>query len=406
MSKKRSSTTVSNSSNAIDPWQKAQWQDLYGQAKTIAANPYQKYEGPLIAGFNQDQTNAFDTARAAATGDVGGGTLDQAISGAQAAAGYRPATVTGGNAIDRVGQYMNPFLQNVAGNVISDMDRARTIQMQGGADAARAASAFGGSRHGVAEAETNRNFYDRLGSTLTDLYSKGYDTAMSTAGSDINRDVNVQSTNVQNAYNAANLGLSAATQLAGLSDQERRNAFQDAAMLEQIGNTQQAQTQREYDMALARWQDEQGESLRDLGLQASILSGMPILSSTSSGTSTGTQAPSQADQAKGWINGIGSLIGFSDRNIKKNIRPADGEAALRGIEKMPVSTWQYDSAKGGPADGSRYTGPMAQDMSKNLGLGNGKMFPVTDAIGTQFAATKALAKKVKKLESKTKKGAK
>jgi len=133
---------------------------------------------------------------------------------------------------------------------------------------------------------------------------------------------------------------------------------------------------------------------------------MPILSSTSSGTSTGTQTPSVADQAKGWINGIGSLIGFSDRNIKKNIRPADGEAALRGIEKMPVSTWQYDSAKGGPADGSRYTGPMAQDMSKNLGLGNGKMFPVTDAIGTQFAATKALAKKVKKLESKTKKGAK
>jgi len=507
MSKKRSSTTTSNSSSAIDPWQRQQWEGLYGQAKTIAADPYKKYEGPIVAGFNSDQLNAFDAARTAATGNVGGAALDQAMGGARSAMAYQPAQVTGtgytastfgganagpaatasaasinrgdirdvsaGSILDQdVGAYMNPFLRNVAANAMSDLERTRQIQQIQGGNAARAAGAFGGSRHGVADAETNRNFYDVAGKTLTNLYSSGYDNALGLAGQDLARGFQAQTANQgvdatvagrnadftqqtglanQNAannmaqfnatlqqqagmadaaavneasrygadndmraqlanqtagYNAANLGLSAATQLAGLSDQERRNTYQDAAMLEQIGGTQQAQTQREYDMNLARWQDEQGESLRDLGLQASILSGMPILGQSSTGTSTGTQSPSAADTAKGWISAIGSLIGFSDRNIKKNIRPADGDAALRGIEKMPVSTWQYDAKKGGPADGATYTGPMAQDMSKNLGLGNGKMFPVTDAIGTQFAATKALAAKVKKLEAKTKKGTK
>jgi hypothetical protein len=91
----------------------------------------------------------------------------------------------------------------------------------------------------------------------------------------------------------------------------------------------------------------------------------------------------------------------SDENIKSGRRKINEDEVLRGIENMPVEAWRYDPAKGGPDDGgAQHIGPMAQQAKKNLGIGNGKMIPVVDAIGTQFAATKALAKKVKKLEAK------
>jgi hypothetical protein len=574
MSKKRSSTTVSNSSSAIDPWQRQQWEGLYGQARELAAKPYQAYSGPTVAGFNNDQTNAFDTARDLATSNVGGAALDQAVAGTQRAMNYMPQTISAtsyspatfsgasagpaalsasrgydaatfggasagpaataeaaainrgnirdveaGSLLDQdVGAYMNPYLQNVAANAMGDLERSRLIQMVQGGNAARAAGAFGGSRHGVADAETNRNFFDVAGKTLTNLYATGYDNALGLAGQDLTRrmqaqtsnqnvDMNVANTNagftqqanlsnrdsvnsmaqfnaglaqqtglqnqdavnaasrfgaesanatsvanqnalnnmaqfdaglaqqaglqnqdavntaaryaadssmtaqrdnVSNAYNAANLGLTASGRMADLSGQQRQNAYGDAAMLEQIGNTQQAQTQREYDDALARFRDQQAEPYRDLGLQASVLSGMPILGSTSTGTSTGTQKPSTADQFGQAVGTIGSLVSmFSDKNMKSGVKPVSEDKILRGIEKTPVKSWRYDPAKGGPNDGgARHTGPMAQDVAKNLGLGDGRTIPVVDAIGTQFAATKALAKKVKKLEAKTKKGKK
>lgn len=474
MSKKSKSSSSSTSTSTLDKWQTEQWKDLYGQAQKIAANPYQQYGGPTVAGFNNDQTNAFDIVRQNVAGNVGGAALDDAMAATRRATtytpqvinatGYNPATasaasvnrgdvrnVNAGSILDRdVGAYMNPFLKNVAANAMSDLERTRAIQMMQGADAAKAAGAFGGSRHGVADAETNRNFYDVAGKTLTNLYSTGYDNALGLAGQDLARDLQAQTsnqgvdlnvantnagfiqqanlsnqdatnaaarygadsnmlaqtTNATNAYNAANLGLSAGQQLASMSDQERQQAFGDAALMEQIGNTQQAQTQREYDDALLRWQDQQGESLRDLGLQASVLGGMPILSQTTTGSATGTQTPSVASQIGSAVGTIGSLMSmFSDKNMKSGVKPVSEDKILRGIEKTPVSSWQYDPAKGGPADGGRrHTGPMAQDVAKNLGLGDGRTIPVVDAIGTQFAATKALAKKVKKLEAKTKKG--
>jgi Chaperone of endosialidase len=575
MSKKRSSTTSSTSTSALDPWQRQQWEGLYGKAKEIADKPYVAYTGPGIAGFNADQTGAFDIVRNAVSNNVGGATLNDAIAGTRKAMSYTPQTITAesykpatftaanagpaaqmtsqgynaatfdgasageaataeaasinrgdirdveaGSILDKdIGAYMNPFLQNVAGNTMRDLERTRQIQMIQGGNAARAAGAFGGSRHGVADAETNRNFFDIAGNKLTDLYATGFNNATSLATGDLTRsmdaakanqgvDYNVastnagftqdanlsnrdsinkraefnagllqeaglsnrdainaasrftaeaantasgknmdatnnmaqfnanleqeaglsnrdaintaerynadnrmtaQTTNATNAYNAANLGLSASNQLANLSDKERRNVAENAALLESIGDKQQGQTQREYDYARKEWEDAQNEDLRDLGIQASVLGSMPTLGQTTTGTSTTTQKPSTADTIGQTLNTVGNIASFmkSDRNVKSGIKKVDEDRILRGIEKTPVSSWRYDPAKGGPNDGGRrHTGPMAQDVAKNLGLGNGKMIPVVDAIGTQFAATKALAKKVKKLEAKTKKGKK
>ncbi len=405
MGKSRSSTTNSTSTNSIDPEQRRIYLENYQKAQDIAAKPYTPYEGQKLAGFSSDQLAAFDKARGIATSGLGADTLQQAVSGTQRAAGYAPSTITGGRSIDNVGQYMNPYLDAVAGETMNNLMRARDLAKIQGEDAAIQAKAYGGSRHGVADAEGDRNFYETAGKQLADIYGTGYNTALTAANTDINRNVDVQKANETAAYQAANLGLSGSKQLADMSNTQRQQQYADAAMLEQLGATQQAQTQKQLDDQYARWLEANNEDMRDLGLTTSVANSMPILSSTTTGTSTGTQTPSAADSVGRAIGTIGTLMSFlpSDKNIKSGIKGVSEDKILKGIEKTPVSSWMYDPAKGGPADGMRHTGPMAQDVKKNLGLGDGRSIPVVDAIGTQFAATKALAKKVNKLEAKAKK---
>lgn len=81
--------------------------------------------------------------------------------------------------------YMNPYLDNVVDQTQADMERARLIQQNATNDQMQAAGAFGGSRHGVANAETNRGFYDRLGATTGQLRNLGFQNAQQAAFQDI-----------------------------------------------------------------------------------------------------------------------------------------------------------------------------------------------------------------------------
>jgi hypothetical protein len=104
---------------------------------------------------------------------------------------------------------------------------------------------------------------------------------------------------------------------------------------------------------------------------------------------------------------VGTLAGagitkWSDKNKKKNIKPVTDEQALKSIEKTPVSTWDY---KDGEGDGGHHTGPMAQEVQRNIGdkAGpNGKMIDLITLNGNNMAAIAALSRKVDKLAKATK----
>lgn len=81
--------------------------------------------------------------------------------------------------------YMNPYTDAVIDQTAQDMERARLIQQNAANDAMMRAGAFGGSRHGVANAETNRAFYDRLGATTGSLRNLGFQNAQGAALQDI-----------------------------------------------------------------------------------------------------------------------------------------------------------------------------------------------------------------------------
>ena len=81
--------------------------------------------------------------------------------------------------------YMNQYQSEVIDNTLGDMDRARQLQMQDTGARASASGAFGGSRHALAEAENNRNFFDQAGQTAASLRQSGFNQAQGMAQQDI-----------------------------------------------------------------------------------------------------------------------------------------------------------------------------------------------------------------------------
>ena len=82
----------------------------------------------------------------------------------------------------------------------------------------------------------------------------------------------------------------------------------------------------------------------------------------------------------------------SDRNVKANIKPVNGEEVLRKLVAVPVSTWRYK----GEEVCVRHMGPMAQDLHAAFGLGDSdKSIGSIDADGISFAAIQGLHQLVK-----------
>lgn len=77
--------------------------------------------------------------------------------------------------------FMNPYVDNVVDASMGDAERARQMAVNNTADAATAAGAFGGSRHGVAEALTNQGALQQFGLLSAQLRAQGFDQARDAA---------------------------------------------------------------------------------------------------------------------------------------------------------------------------------------------------------------------------------
>jgi len=101
------------------------------------------------------------------------GVYGQAAGAFQNAMG---ATTPGGFGA-RTAMNMNPFQSQVTNRTMQDMERQRQMQMNTMGAQASAAGAFGGSRHGVAEAETNRAFADQFADTSANMNMQNFNNA-------------------------------------------------------------------------------------------------------------------------------------------------------------------------------------------------------------------------------------
>jgi hypothetical protein len=131
-------------------------------------------------------------------------------------------------------QYMNPYTQAVTEQSLRDLERSRQLQQQQTAGQATAAKAFGGSRQGVVEAETNRAFGENAARLVAQQNAAGFEAAQRASEADLARAMQAQQLN--QAQDAATTQQS--LQLAGQFGLANQDAALRAALANQGVDTQ------------------------------------------------------------------------------------------------------------------------------------------------------------------------
>ena len=231
---------------------------------------YVPFSGPRIAEFAPEQTQAFESIK----GLVGQGQqyFDPAAR-LTASSAFAP---TG----PQVGQFMNPYLQNVVDIQQREARRAADVERQQLGAQAVAAGGFGGSRQAILEAEQARNLQQQLG----DIQARGL------AGAYEDAQARLQQQRERERLAGAQFGT--------LGQVAPGQAFRELSALEAIGAQRQGQQQQALDIAQQEYEIARTFPERTLQDYQSIIRGYaaPIPASTVQRSQTTTPAPSFLQQ--------------------------------------------------------------------------------------------------------------
>ena len=154
-----------------------------------------------------------------------------AIQGTQAAMNYRPmmvrptgyqaqgygatgynATMQGGpnSAASQMSNYTNPYENQVVQATLRDIESGRQTAMNNVGAQATSANAFGGSRHALVEAETNKAYTQQALDAAAKMRQQGFNTAIGAAQFDVGQQQSVNAANQMAANAAAQFGAGAA----------------------------------------------------------------------------------------------------------------------------------------------------------------------------------------------------
>lgn len=234
--KAQPATEHKTETSTIPAWLTAASQGNIGYAGSLP--DYVPFTGQGVAGLTPDQMRAFDLQR----GGVGDwrSIFDPAVGGATRALNFATPMVSAlGVASDAEG-LMNPYIRSVVDATGAEIDRNRAIEL--GKVGGMAGRAFGGDRHAVMEAETNRNFDALKAKTTADLMSSGYSDAVAKA-------LGIATGNQNAAISGAGVNLAGTNALGGFADAVQRLRSGDVSGLLQTGGIQQGadQAQKTFD---------------------------------------------------------------------------------------------------------------------------------------------------------------
>lgn len=233
----------SKSEQTFDPELKGALLNVFGTGQQVAQTPYTPYPYASIAPMSPTELRGMQQTADLAIANVGQDEVNKAINTATAETGYQPQQVSAGQTgsffpqqgvasrdvtarqmgMDRIGPlaalspqqvqaeditagqfsqtnltpYQNQFQQGVIDTALGDIERARQMQQNENAAAAVSAGAFGGSRQGLVEAETNRAALQQSADTAARLRQQGFESAAQRAESDIGRRMQADQLNTQ-----------------------------------------------------------------------------------------------------------------------------------------------------------------------------------------------------------------
>ena len=322
-SKKTKSSGQMQQQTTVNPWSQQQFQqgsqgilDAIGNYNT--QNPFKPYTGEMVAGLSPDQMRARELARTSAgygpssvSGGKGGdqmevnymqpegapgapgagggqsswaGILGEADAAARAGAGFDAADVS---------RFYNPYEREVVDATGAYFDENLARQLSENQSRASQSGAYGGSRHGVADAELMRTSGMDRAKLMADLRYQGHQGAVDTGFRQ-----------QQGQYQGAGI-------LGSLAGQRQGMTQNDVSMFEQLGaNEREIEQARllasraEFDRAAA---DQLQRLMIELQSRQGILGATPITTNTS-GTQSGTGK--QSGFSMGWNSKDGLSFGF------------------------------------------------------------------------------------------------
>ena len=234
--------------------------------------------------------------------------------------GYQADTLAGQD----LSAYTNPYENQVVQQSLDDLERSRLMAQNVGGAQAGAANAFGGSRQGIAEAETNRAYADQAARTASGLRQSGYMNAQQQAQQDIANRNQASQFGASARNQAGQLNQSAINQMrlanqnAGLSgSQQRLNAGQQLGNLSNLGFGMGQQIQGRMDQQGAAQQNLQQQIINAAKGQYGGFTGAPNQSlqallaavggAPNSGTTSGGYSPGLFDYLS---LGVGNAAGI------------------------------------------------------------------------------------------------
>ena len=306
-------TTTSTSS--IDPQIKESFLANFQQAQGVAgALPVQQFAGynPMYQAGEEALVN---------TALAGPGITGTDLAAQMAAYGgvYQPAQLTAqqtnlglGKGPGTIGSYMNPYTEKVKDAALADLEAARLTAIGQLGDRATAARAFGGSRQGVAEAQTNTGFAKQAANLGATMNEQAFNQAMAMQQADIARRSAADIANQQAGLQGAQLRLGGASQLGNLAAQQQALRLGGAQAVMGAGGQRQALEQQQMDAMRNIGLQRLGVVQSSLGAQPANLGQVattPYTQNVGAGLLGGALAGSQLAGVAGLTGGTGAALG-------------------------------------------------------------------------------------------------
>ena len=235
---------------------------IIGSAMDVAREGFVPYTGPRLAGFTQDELDAFQQAR-----DM------QGIAGLQQDQAYTAATAAGAPALSSVSPYMTDYMTNVADVAAGKLREQSLREQQDIAAKAVGAGGLDNTRFAILEAERQKNLQSGLGDLYTKAQASAYETALKAAQTDRGQQ------------------LKSADAMSKIGTRGQLGRQSDLSTLQGIGGLQRGQQQQAIDIGYTDFLQERDFPKEQLGFVSDIIRGAPFGQQTTSVGQTPGQRP-------------------------------------------------------------------------------------------------------------------
>lgn len=328
-----SAATSTTSQTILPDWYTNYAMQMLSNQNAVSAKPLSLFQGPRVAEFSPTQQQGFNMTGQAATAYQPA--LNAATQGTQAALNA-PGSLSaaqpyfnqaGQTSVANIGQYMNPYTDQVV-NRIADLGQRNLTENLMPAIEGRyiGAGQLGGATRGgglsgapsgmltdTARAIRDTNA-DILGQQSQALQA-GYTNAQGASAADLARQMSLGVNTGTLAGNDLTQRLNAAQQMAALGTQAQQLGLTGAGALQNVGATEQAQAQKNLDLANADFLKQQGYAQEQINNQLNTMGALknavPTATTTEGIVPLGYQAqyaPSTAATIGGALTAAGGLL--------------------------------------------------------------------------------------------------